>query len=174
MVSKRVLIALVGAASATVMRFVPPEFEEMSAKLPPALPGTRHIMMATDDTFTKCVVKYVNVPDGYDMQDVAHAEFVGWIEIFENGEVWLMMDDKRLFLYPDYAVEHLARSEAGVGMPEDWPLMSPEELKEALKEAEPFEEIMAEFQASQARRKAAIEEAEMRGEVVDDEMAVEL
>lgn len=126
--------------------------QEVSSRVGPPLPGTRHITMYLNKDYTgDTIIKFINVPDAYDSMDVKHADHAGMFWTFNNGETWLVLDNKRLFLTPDYGD---AEIETDAGWPEDLPIMSPEELKDALKGLLPLEECQARLAAADARHEA--------------------
>ncbi|KAH7020365.1 hypothetical protein EDB80DRAFT_882400 [Ilyonectria destructans] len=110
--------------------------------------GTRHISMWTDDTHQKTMVKFLNVPNTYDLTDIKHVDHIGMFYTFKNGDTWLTLNDKRLFLTPDMGEPDIQRGSEDT---EDWPIMSPEELKEVLAKHPSYEELDAIWQEVQAR-----------------------
>jgi len=113
-----------------------------------AEPQVHDIMMHDyyDPTGQTTLVKFRSVPVTYDIMDIKHADHVGMFCTFTNNETWLTLKEKRLFLvatsgdYPP-APESI----------ENWPIMGPEELHEALKEFPSYEEVSAKWQAVQDR-----------------------
>jgi hypothetical protein len=65
--------------------------------------SSRDIMMYTDHTKQETRVKFRNVSAEYSIEDMKHADHAGMFWVFKNGEKWLTLKDKRLFLLPDYA-----------------------------------------------------------------------
>lgn len=90
-------------------------------------------------------VKFVDVPAAYSLQDIKHAQFAGMYMDFVEGESWLTLNEKRLFREPESPAD--SEETVDLGPPTesaaDWPLMSPEELKEALAAVPPYEELLA-------------------------------
>ncbi|KAH8176050.1 hypothetical protein LIA77_04468 [Sarocladium implicatum] len=127
--------------------------KEVSDRVPPALAGTRHIFMWEDYTKTSRIIKFVNVPDEYETRDALHADYMGMFKDFKNNETWLTVNGKRLFATPDYGD---ADPPPGAGMPDELPIMGPEELKEALKSARmSLEEYRALLAAATEKARAA-------------------
>ncbi|KAK0390154.1 hypothetical protein NLU13_3727 [Sarocladium strictum] len=123
--------------------------QEVSARVGPPLPGTRHITMYTDKKHAgDTIIKFISVPDAYELMDIKHADHAGQFWTFENGDTWLVLNEKRLFLTPDYGDGEI---DPDIGSSEDWPIMSPEELKDALKGVRPYEESQARLMAAEAR-----------------------
>ncbi|KAH6962520.1 hypothetical protein BKA56DRAFT_597845 [Ilyonectria sp. MPI-CAGE-AT-0026] len=127
----------------------PPEQDIGTAVLAPE--GTRDISMWTDDTHQKTMVKFLNVPNTYDLTDIKHVDHIGMFYTFKNGDTWLTLNDKRLFLTPDMDEPDTQRGSEDT---EDWPIMSPEELKEVLAKHPSYEELDAIWQEAQAGRRA--------------------
>lgn len=73
-------------------------------------------------------IKFLDVPYAYDDVMVKHADLVGMLDVFTDGSLWLMMDGKRLFRVPTNG----AVDPEAVQHPSEVPLMSPDELREAL------------------------------------------
>jgi hypothetical protein len=114
--------------------------------------------MYTDKKYTgDTIIKFISVPDIYDLMDVKHADHAGQFWTFNNGETWLVLNDKRLFLTPDYGDGEISLD---IGSPEDWPIMSPEELKDALKGVLSYEECQARLMAADARHEVRNAEPE--------------
>ncbi|EHK25556.1 uncharacterized protein TRIVIDRAFT_62228 [Trichoderma virens Gv29-8] len=97
------------------------------------------------------MIKFLNVPNAYDLADVKHADFAGMFWTFANGETWLTHNSKRLWLIPNYN-DNLERSSDAV---DDWPVMGPEELHEALAAFPLYEDLLGDFEAVLARNNAA-------------------
>lgn len=119
--------------------------------LPTSVPGpvdARDIWMARDGGE---VVKFRMVPITYSNQDIKHADLLGMMMTFDNGETWMTLDRKRLFLMPDDA---RSDDEVSTDSIKDWPIMSPEELKVALAASPPYEQVYAEWKDAEARWKA--------------------
>ncbi|KAF7554084.1 hypothetical protein G7Z17_g3188 [Cylindrodendrum hubeiense] len=113
--------------------------------------GTRNIHMWTNDTHQKTMIKFLHVPNTYTLIDVKHVDHVGAFYTFKNGDTWLTLDNKRLFLTPDMDEPNVERGSEDT---EDWPIMSPEELKEALANHPSYEDLDAMWQELQAKRRA--------------------
>ncbi|KAJ6437733.1 recq family helicase [Purpureocillium lavendulum] len=105
----------------------------------PASPAARNIKMLVGDG--REVVKFRMVPFTYNIQDIKHADLLGMIQTFSNGEAWLTLDGQRLFLMPDEAAGGGDKTESISA----WPIMSPEGLKEALAASPPYEEVYSEW-----------------------------
>jgi hypothetical protein len=106
--------------------------------------GTRNILMYDyyDPTRQTILVKFPNVPVDYDIMDIKHVDHVGMYWTFSNKETWLTLEGKRLFMAGAQGIDPVGPESA-----EDWPIMSPEELHEALKSYEPYEMVAAKWQA---------------------------
>jgi hypothetical protein len=126
--------------------------KRISDQLAPAKPGTRHITMWENDSRSSRIVKFVNVPDAYDLRSVKHADYVGMFWDFENGETWLTLDNKRLFASPNYGDAIIT---PGAGLPDDMAIMGPEELQLALQSRRSLEDCHARLEAAKARARAA-------------------
>ena len=113
--------------------------------------------MWTDHTKTAKQIKFRNVPFKYTMKEIEHVDHVGMFWRFNNGEQWLTLNDKRLFLIPDGRDEHIA---PGPESAEDWPIMEPDELKEFLARPEttPFEVLDAQWQGIKKKIIARLEQ----------------
>ncbi|KAL2201612.1 hypothetical protein CC79DRAFT_1402241 [Sarocladium strictum] len=111
-------------------------------RIPPALPGTRHIPLRSYIGEPTPFWRYLNVPYDYDDKVVEHVTYVGASCIYSNGEIWAVMGQKRLFLEPAYPHIDFERGDPSI---EDWPIMSPKELKSALKKKRPLKECQAEM-----------------------------
>ncbi|KAK1757175.1 hypothetical protein QBC47DRAFT_378555 [Echria macrotheca] len=80
--------------------------------------------------------KFLNVSTAYDIRDIRHADHAGMLWTFSNGNTWLTLKDKRLFLLPTEGLNHAV---PGPETEEDWPIMGPDELKKVLASGEfPF------------------------------------
>jgi hypothetical protein len=99
--------------------------------------GTRHIWQKPPGKDLR--IKFLDVPTAYDDALVKHADLVGMVDVFTDGQTWLMMDGKRLFQAPtDGTVDPEA-----VRLSTDVEVMGPDELREALKTKPPYEEAYA-------------------------------
>jgi hypothetical protein len=103
--------------------------------------ATRDIMMwpSHDTKF-----KFLDVPNDYDEQAVKHADLVGMFWVFNNGETWLTLKRKRLFRVPS---DDKFRTSPGPEAPEDFPIMTSDELRLVLASGEfpPYEEVHAKW-----------------------------
>lgn len=131
------------------------DWPKILAYNPPELPGTRHIWMWHDKERGERFIKFLNVPNEYEDRDVRHADYVGMFYTFNDRLPWLTIDDKRLFRTPDY--DMITDDDVGPESPEDWPIMTPQELKEALGKQPSLEELEASFKEAVARNRAARE-----------------
>ncbi|KAH7134573.1 hypothetical protein B0J13DRAFT_560670 [Dactylonectria estremocensis] len=128
----------------------PPSDQEAStADIAPD--GTRNIRMWTDDTHQNTMIKYLHVPNTYDLIDIKHADYIGMFYTFRNGDTWLTLDNKRLFLTSDMGEPDIERGSENT---EEWPVMGPEELKEVLLNHPSYEELDAVWQEVQEARRA--------------------
>ncbi|KAL2208189.1 hypothetical protein CC79DRAFT_816772 [Sarocladium strictum] len=86
-------------------------------------------------------IKYFDVPKAYDDVSVNHADLIGMFDVFADGQIWLMMDGKRLFRF--------AKGEnfnpKGVQHSSEVEIMSPDELREALKTKTSCQEAYDQF-----------------------------
>jgi hypothetical protein len=111
--------------------------------------AARDILMFTDHTQQETQIKFRNVSYKYDIMDIKHADFVGMFWTFNNGETWLTLKEKRLFVV---ATEE-GENEVGPESEEDWPIMEPDELKEVLSGGEfpSYEEVSAKWKKVEQR-----------------------
>lgn len=118
--------------------------QQIHDRIPPALPGTRHIPLKPYFGTGKQTPlwRYLNVPYTYNDKVIEHVTYVGASCIYSNGEIWAVMGQKRLFLEPAYPHIDFERGDPSI---EDWPIMSPKELKLALKKKRPLKEYQAEM-----------------------------
>ncbi|PFH60572.1 hypothetical protein XA68_10739 [Ophiocordyceps unilateralis] len=86
-------------------------------------------------------VKYRKVPATYTAQDIKHADLVGMMQTYVDGETWLTLNGKRLFLMPEDAADPSASSE----LASNWPVMKAEELREALAKFPPYKDVHAQW-----------------------------
>ncbi|PHH76050.1 hypothetical protein CDD80_1859 [Ophiocordyceps camponoti-rufipedis] len=89
-------------------------------------------------------VKYSNVPAAFTDQDIQHADLVGMTQTFSNGETWLTLDGKRLFLSPPDEQDQWNSTEST----SEWPLMSPSELRPALARFPSYKELEAQWNSA--------------------------
>ncbi|PHH74347.1 hypothetical protein CDD80_3156 [Ophiocordyceps camponoti-rufipedis] len=85
--------------------------------------GSRNILIKTLDG--RVMVKFRNVPNTYSDLDVKQADLVGTVKEFTNGERWMTLKNRRLFLMPSESTSEEKPTDSISG----WPVMSPEELK---------------------------------------------
>jgi len=123
---------------------------DLGAMPAPAAAATRDIMMWTNETKQDTKIKFHDVPLGYSLEDIKHADHLGMFWFFNNGEGWLTLKNKRLFRLPDYAVRG---QELGPESPDDLPVMQPDELRKVLASGEfpSYEEVHALWLAAQQR-----------------------
>lgn len=116
---------------------------------------TRNIMMkATNGTVH---VKYKNVPNTYTDAMVKHADLVGMHFEFNNKEIWLTLDDKRLF---QFATEDATdpNTNPQPEAPSEFPIMSPDELKTALETYAPQEDLHAKWMKVSSKSNNTLEQ----------------
>ena len=99
-------------------------------------------------------IKFYNVPYEYDDLSVKHADLIGSYSPYKGGDVWFVMKGKRLFRAPDDIRFPPPRPRE---YSHEVPMMSPDELREALKSYRPFEEMLQEFLEWHSERKAFLE-----------------
>ncbi|KAH6873846.1 hypothetical protein B0T10DRAFT_449768 [Thelonectria olida] len=97
------------------------------------------------------MIKYLHVPNTYALIDIKHVDHIGMFYTFKTGDTWLTLDNKRLFLTPDMDEPDMERGSEDT---EDWPVMSPEELKEALANHPSYEELDAAWKEVQEEQRA--------------------
>jgi hypothetical protein len=118
----------------------------------PRAVAVHNIMMWTNDTKAKTMAKFLNVPIDYRIEDIKHADHVGMFWVFNNGETWLTLEGKHLFL-----VAPADRDPRGPEVPEDFPIMPPDELQRVLASGEfpSYEEVAAKWAAVEASTRSA-------------------
>ncbi|KAK0386925.1 hypothetical protein NLU13_5238 [Sarocladium strictum] len=134
--------------------------KDISERTPPAIPGTRHIflsMLRMQYAGYPTIIEYLNVPDTYNLKSIKHASHVGGLCHFSNGETWLIINNKRVFRYPDYWIIEYERGDPRV---EDWPIMSPKELKAALKKYKSLKQYETRLDAIFAEHRAILASSE--------------
>jgi hypothetical protein len=115
---------------------------DLASVVEPRAAATRDIMMWTNHTKTDVTAKFLDVPVEYRLEDIKHADHVGMFWVFNNGEAWLTLKDKRLFRLPAGDAGNVS---PGPEAPEDFPIMPPDELQQVLASGEfpSYEEVHA-------------------------------
>ncbi|KAF4587259.1 hypothetical protein GQ602_003952 [Ophiocordyceps camponoti-floridani] len=103
--------------------------------------GSRNILIKTLDG--RVMIKFRNVPNTYSDLDVKKADLIGTVKEFTNGERWMTLNDKLLFLMPSGS----ASGERPTDSISEWPVMSPQELKALLATFPPsmYDELYAQL-----------------------------
>lgn len=122
------ILLLLGPASFVMASPTTPN-SEPAANEARGTAATRNIMMFVNHPYAEPTEKYLNVPVGYDTQSIRHADYTGMFWTFSNGNRWLTLNDKRLFLLP---AKEEDPTQFGPENEEDWPIMSPDELRQTL------------------------------------------
>ena len=147
-----ILLQTVTLFAALSMASPPPNRrgDDLASVAEPRAVATRDIMMWTNHTQTDETVKFVDVPVNYRYDDIKHADLVGMFWVFNTGEAWLTLKGKRLFRLP---AGDGGSAPPGPEAPEDFPIMSPEELERVLASGEfpPYNEVHAKWKAMEAR-----------------------
>lgn len=140
------ILLIMYAASQVRSEPTPDDGMPASPEVPnPNHPGTKDILYTRMDG--KVVPKYVAVPNEYSLDTVKHADMLGAVGYFDNGEKWLTLDGKLLFRYSDDAtIDPLTGDKPEGEEPiQNWRVMGPRELAYVLSVSEPFEELYAMF-----------------------------
>src|SRR5690242_7241579 len=95
------IMASASASTSTSNPTADAVYDNETQKIP-----NQDIWMWIDHTHQAKRTRFLSVPITYELQDIKHADHVGMFWIFNNGETWLTLKEKRLFLFNDEPVLH--------------------------------------------------------------------